>query len=155
MAINRGPWTALVDDDGSNLTGSIWNKAAIKDVLLDPIDVAILPVYGTWTPTDFSGASLALTVNRASYARIDKVITVWGDVTYPATANGNAAIIAGLPVIANGTAGAYVTFGPHVVIKITAGYDVLSLFDPVSSATTPNSAMSGRNLCFVGTYTIA
>ena len=46
-AINRAPWTALVDDDGSNLTGSIWNKAAIKDVLLDPIDVAIAPTYGT------------------------------------------------------------------------------------------------------------
>jgi hypothetical protein len=38
MAIDRGPWNALIDDDGSNLTGSIWNKAAIKSVLLDPID---------------------------------------------------------------------------------------------------------------------
>lgn len=38
MAINRGPWSALVDDDGSNLVGSIWNKAAIATVLLDPID---------------------------------------------------------------------------------------------------------------------
>ena len=42
MAIDRGPWNALVDDDGSNLVGSIWNKAAIKTVLLDPIDAALL-----------------------------------------------------------------------------------------------------------------
>ena len=38
MAIDRAPWNALVDDDGSNLVGSIWNKAAIKTVLLDPIE---------------------------------------------------------------------------------------------------------------------
>lgn len=38
MTINRGPWNALVDDDGTNLVGSIWNKAAIKTVILDPVD---------------------------------------------------------------------------------------------------------------------
>jgi hypothetical protein len=41
MAINRVPFNALVDDDGSNTVGSIWNKLAIKDVLLDPIDAAL------------------------------------------------------------------------------------------------------------------
>jgi hypothetical protein len=40
--INRAPWTALVDDSGQNLDGSIWNKAAIKTVLLDPIDASLL-----------------------------------------------------------------------------------------------------------------
>jgi len=47
MAINRAPWTALVDDDGSNLVGSVWNKAAIKTVLLDPIDAMPPPVLTT------------------------------------------------------------------------------------------------------------
>jgi len=41
MAINRGPFNALTDDDGSNTVGSVWNKAAIKDVILDPVDAAI------------------------------------------------------------------------------------------------------------------
>jgi hypothetical protein len=41
MAIDRGPWNALVDDDGSNLVGSVWNKAAVKTVLLDPMDGAL------------------------------------------------------------------------------------------------------------------
>jgi len=36
MAIDRTPWNALVDDDGSGLTGSIWNKDTIKTVVLDP-----------------------------------------------------------------------------------------------------------------------
>ena len=38
MAIDRGPWNALIDDDGSNLVGTVWNKDKIKTVLLDPID---------------------------------------------------------------------------------------------------------------------
>lgn len=36
MAIDPTAWNGLVDDDGSNLTGSLWNKAAIKSVVLDP-----------------------------------------------------------------------------------------------------------------------
>ena len=46
MAIDRGPWNALVDDDGSNLIGSLWNKAAIQTVLLDPIDAEIAAAVG-------------------------------------------------------------------------------------------------------------
>lgn len=46
MPIDRAPWNALVDDDGSNLTGSIWNKAAIKDVILDPTDAALAAAGG-------------------------------------------------------------------------------------------------------------
>ena len=38
--INRAPYNALVDDDGSGLTGTVWNKAQIKNVILDPADVA-------------------------------------------------------------------------------------------------------------------
>lgn len=41
MPIDRTNYNALVDDDGSNTIGSVWNKAAIKGVLLDPIDAAI------------------------------------------------------------------------------------------------------------------
>jgi len=40
VPINRAPFTALVDDDGSNSLGTPWNKAAIHGVLLDPIDAA-------------------------------------------------------------------------------------------------------------------
>lgn len=38
MAIDRTAYNALVDDSGTGTDGSVWDKAAIKDVLLDPID---------------------------------------------------------------------------------------------------------------------
>ena len=41
MSIDRTAYNALANDSGSNLDGSLWDKSAIKDVLLDPIDVAI------------------------------------------------------------------------------------------------------------------
>jgi len=42
MAIDRGPWNALIDDDGSNLVGTIWNKDKIKTTILDPVDAALI-----------------------------------------------------------------------------------------------------------------
>jgi len=52
MAIDRGPWNALVDDDGSNLVGTVWNKDKIKTVLLDPIDA-----IGQWVDVPFDAAN--------------------------------------------------------------------------------------------------
>lgn len=40
MGIDRTNFTALVDDDGTGLTGSIWSKSAIQSVILDPADSA-------------------------------------------------------------------------------------------------------------------
>jgi hypothetical protein len=50
MPINRAPFNALVDDDGSNTVGSLWNKSAIQTVLLDPIDAAIALAWAAYTP---------------------------------------------------------------------------------------------------------
>jgi len=55
MAINRAPFNALVDDDGSNTLGSPWNKQAIKDVILDPVDAAIGPAPVATVLTHASG----------------------------------------------------------------------------------------------------
>jgi hypothetical protein len=58
MAIDRGPFNTLVDDDGSNLVGSIWNKNQIKTVLLDPIDTLIGPwVTIPHNPANYTSAS--------------------------------------------------------------------------------------------------
>jgi hypothetical protein len=84
MSINRAPWNALVDDDGSNTVGSIWNKQAIKNVLLDPIDVALLQagrVVQTTTLTgaqhDFGltypGVDTTLVCNNASLLTLDGI----------------------------------------------------------------------------------
>jgi len=42
MAIDRTNYNALVDDDGSGTTGTFWNKTQLKNVILDPVDAAIL-----------------------------------------------------------------------------------------------------------------
>jgi hypothetical protein len=42
--IDRTAWNALVDDDGTNTLGSPWNKAAIKSVVLDPVDAALAAI---------------------------------------------------------------------------------------------------------------
>jgi hypothetical protein len=58
-AINRAPFNALVDDDLSGLTGSAWDKAAIKNVILDPVDAALaatVPAVPTWITPPYSAA---------------------------------------------------------------------------------------------------
>ena len=65
--INRAPWTALVDDDGSNLVGSIWNKDAIKTVLLDPIDAALLEPPPAPTTLQYSQLQFDLTGNYDNF----------------------------------------------------------------------------------------
>lgn len=42
MAIDRTKYNALIDDDGSNTVGTVWNKQQIKDVILDPVDAALV-----------------------------------------------------------------------------------------------------------------
>ena len=125
MAINRAPWNALIDDDGSNLVGTVWNKDKIKTVILDPVDAAfVTPVYGTWTPSDASGAGLVLTIIGARWGKIDKLVTIHGFVIYPATANGARAQIAGLPFYNGSVAGGlYTSNGPLLLQYYIAAGD--------------------------------
>jgi hypothetical protein len=77
LAINRAPFNALVDDAGTGLTGSIWNKAAIQSVILDPADAAFGP--GVWTPVTFNAANFWTGVTGAApnkYIVIGKML-IW------------------------------------------------------------------------------
>jgi len=153
MAIDRGPWNALVDDDGSNLVGSLWNKAAIKTVLLDPIDGALAAAALAWTPTDASGAGLAFGTPAGRYAKIGVVTLFWGDVTYPATANGAAATIGGLPGANAGLASAaFQVYGAHHLYHIQAANTTLLVMNPVNNASRTNAEMSGARVMFAGFY---
>jgi hypothetical protein len=157
MAIDRGPWNALVDDDGSNLVGSIWNKAAIKTVVLDPVDAAILaPVSGAWTPTDASGAGLAFGTATGRYWRLDKLVVVQGRVIYPTTANTAQATIAGLPA-ANGAAygGLYKCDNLAFGLLIAPGSASVLVVHPTSGLQVTNATLSGAQLIFSGVYLIA
>lgn len=52
---------------------------------------------GTWTPTDGSGASLALSVTSATYTKTGNRVVADCYITYPVTADGSSARINGLP----------------------------------------------------------
>ena len=56
---------------------------------------------GTWTPIDNSGASLSFTIQSATYTKIGRFVSAAQFTSYPATASGATANIAGLP-FANG-----------------------------------------------------
>jgi len=83
MPINRAPFNALVDDSGNGTSGSIWNKAAIQNVLLDPIDA--IPTFqnvpfsagnfGAASPMVWTVGAGALIDNR--YAVIGKSVLIW------------------------------------------------------------------------------
>lgn len=50
MALDRAWFNALIDDDGSNTVGTVWNKPQI-DALLDSVDAALVgvnPVRQAW-----------------------------------------------------------------------------------------------------------
>ncbi len=52
---------------------------------------------GTWVPTDASGAGLALVVDSATWVRQGKLVIARTLLTYPVTASGAVAVLAGLP----------------------------------------------------------
>lgn len=54
MPIDRGPFNALVDDDGSNTVGTVWDKTQIKTVILDPVDAAITASGGATLPINLT-----------------------------------------------------------------------------------------------------
>jgi hypothetical protein len=154
MAIDRAPFNALVDDDGSNLVGSIWNKAAIAAVILDPADAAFSVTTGTFTPVDVSGAGIVFTVASGNYARYGKIMVVTLQVVYPSTASGALAAIGGLPAtVAGPTGGAGVSgYGVARMWALPAGSNTIQPFNPTTAAQQTNAQMSGANVIASATY---
>jgi hypothetical protein len=154
MAINRAPWNALVDDDGSNLTGSVWNKAAIATTLLDPIDQLVGPVQ-TWTPTDQSGAGLSLAGSLGQYQQCGRLLTIWAQVQFPTTSNGAAVFLGGLPFSNTGiNAGFHTTYGPTRVIHLPQSGVAVYVLNASTGTQLTNANMSGVLLIFQGSYIV-
>jgi len=153
MAIDRGPWNALVDDDGSNLTGSIWNKAAIKTVILDPTDAAIVaPTYGTFTPIDRSGAGLVFGTANGNYAKNGRLVFIWVHVSYPVTSNGSPAQIGGFPFPVGPDAGAVHCYGVPRMWYLPGAENMALAKDVPTGNGIANSQLSGSTLIFSATY---
>ena len=57
---------------------------------------------GAWTPNDASGASLAFSTAVGAYVKVGRSVLISAQITYPATADGTAALIGGLPFTNSG-----------------------------------------------------
>lgn len=82
MALDRTWFNALVDDDGTNTVGTVWNKAQI-DALLDSVDAFVSAggtwtAYGpTWTSPDGTPPALGNGNLHGRYFKIGTAVTVW------------------------------------------------------------------------------
>jgi len=116
MAINRAPFNALVDDDGTGTTGTPWNKAQIKSVILDPTDAALVTLGGTWAAVPFNVANFwpgvtAAQVTTNCYVVIANTL-IWllqianAPAPTPASAALPFVLPIGRPIFSNGLVGA-------------------------------------------------
>lgn len=108
---------------------------------------------GTWTPTDASGAALTLTETApgARYTRHGNLVFATFLLVYPATADGSAAKIGGLPftsVAVNAAFGglvAYTDQGAALTLGVTQSATTLELYTLAGAALT-NANLSGKSV---------
>jgi hypothetical protein len=158
MGMDRGPWNALIDDDGSGLVGSIWNKAQIKSVILDPADAAFAAVLGNWTPVDASGAGLTFAINGGTprYWKIDKFVAVVASLNYPVTASNLGAKIGGLPFTNGPVVGAlYPIWIQTELYYLLPGTQEFLVNNATTGSGRTNAEMSGKTVSVGGFYLVA
>jgi hypothetical protein len=143
------------NNTNSNCTANIAQSNSSYNYPLGTITGILVSGYSQFfTVTDGSGASLTFTQNTTAYWSIsDNVVTVVGDITYPATASGaNAALT--LPIAAkvnssvNGCVG-YTNLGS--VFTINGGSSAVNFYSVNGGAYT-NANMSGKRIAFSLTY---
>jgi hypothetical protein len=111
-------------------------------------------VNASWTPTDGSGAGLVFNVVSANYIKIGQLVYVDAQLVYPATTNGAAARIAGLPFSAVGRSALSIgqqNTGPAGLQASITGSAAID-FSSVAGGITTNAQMSNINFYFSGCY---
>lgn len=111
---------------------------------------------GTWTPADGSGAGLGLTPSFAKYTKIGNVVTLWGAITYPATASGAAVLISGLPFpVATNSAGTTKPWTDSTLDFTLFAYSSFGIFMRTpSNVDITNAQMSGKFVYFSLQYMV-
>lgn len=151
MPINRAPFNALVDDTGNGLTGSIWNKAAIASVLLDPIDA--MTIYGTFAPLDVSGAGLTFQSGTVGYwAKNNRIVFIWMQVLYPANSSGIPAYIGALPYVPRVPLGGFQGLGIARTWFNNPANGAFQALDLVTGGVKTNADLSGANVIVNSVY---
>jgi hypothetical protein len=137
MPLDRTWYNTLIDDDGSGLTGSVWDKADV-DALMDAIDAEFAYQtgnYAVWTPTlgATGGGTAAYALQSGVYARAGVVVQFGGRITLVnrGTLTG-AAFISGFPFVTRGVCSqaASVAFW----IGVPAGVTALGLYAHASDS---------------------
>jgi hypothetical protein len=115
-------------------------------------DVNTLDDYeeGTWTPIDSSGAGLSFTSVSGKYTKIGRMVTVFADLTYPATASGASAVIGGLPFTSSANEPGihgwirYTSVATATLTFVTGGTSAttVSLLRPGANATNANMTLA-------------
>jgi hypothetical protein len=133
-----------------------------ENVVVDGYSGAIRPLMeperGSWTPTDGSGASLTFAAASGYYVRQGRFCTVFGFVTYPATASGAQAIISGLPLTSTGddpSGGAVPyrqTAGPAMTWRVDKGLTRILAYTIPGDVAVTNANLTGATLEFCITY---
>ena len=145
---------------GLLLAGLLAFEAAAQ-VTVNPSVTGFPPTYaeGTWTPTDASGAALSFTGVNATYTKIGNLTVARFTVTYPATADGTAASIGGLPFTAKtvtNAAGActlaYNNNGTAVMLYVLPTSKAINVYNAASGATVSNATLSTREIDATCTY---
>lgn len=100
-----------------------------------------------WTPIDGSGAGLTFTVASARYAKVGKLAIITFRLTYPATASGAAATVAGLPVISSsnfsgnqGTGACFTGLGTNSILIPAIGSGVTAMTFVNNAGANPTNA---------------
>lgn len=113
---------------------------------------ATAPYVGStaWTPTDNSGAALSFSGVSATYTRIGNLVFADFSITYPATADGSNASIAGLPIAvpnqtyAQGPCSIWTSGGTiPVILHPTINTSTAAFLHHDTAAAVINSALSG------------
>lgn len=113
----------------------------------------------SWTPSDASGAGLAITSAHHRYTQIGPYVFITCTLTYPATADVTAAQVGGLPVTIlneSGVGGSFVIYNGAAAI---GGFPVVNgtsfTIGTYAGVPTTNADLSGKTLRFQFMYPVA
>lgn len=109
---------------------------------------------GPWTPAN---PQVSLTVTSATYTKIGRSVHADMFVTWPATADGNAATITGLPFTVGATTASFVigytNYGAAITTAASSTTTVIDISTFAGAAVT-NAQMSGKLIILSGTYSV-
>jgi hypothetical protein len=144
MALDRTWFNALVDDDGTNTVGSVWDKADIKN-LLDSVDSELARLESAWigfTPALYSDAGVWSSAGAyVKYRRDLHAMRMQVSIEASALSAATAAIHVQLPVVSTIWAG---TPANAIPIFLNGAYEIAAATIPPANNVLTISRVGGQ-----------